>query len=415
MGSTDTIVNNVPFDLLLTIKDKQAMNGMGYGDYQRYRQYCATKLRKLRQSLGVTHGKGGLRKKPLPVKKLTPAQQQRQQKQRQQQQQQQSATSPPVIKGRKAIERHRKDQERNKKDPSKEEQDAAFQHKKIATVEDFMKEVESDQKNSDQQTTNSMEMTEDVARKLMLIPLLQSERAWTYAMDLKQEHADDGEGAHRKKFHYMKRLKKAAMWADQLKQLCDELGDQKTRLEAEAYNHWIHGTLLLELEQWRDALERFLHARTIYDNMSQVGRVALKEVFRQRVEEIDLSVRMCKYNLDRTSANSRDIVAEIESQASPALDVLKSKLDQALEETRRAQARTMEEIEWGGRSIAVENEKIRMAIVNADSLRDNIADCKSIDAKLRIYDKILLSLSDSQRYIREDMKANVSFEWTRWK
>lgn len=198
------------------------------------------------------------------------------------------------------------------------------------------------------------------------------------------------------------------MWADQLKQLCDELGDQKTRLEAEAYSHWIHGTLLLELEQWRDALERFLHARTIYDNMSQVGRVALKEVFRQRVEEIDLSVRMCKYNLDRTSADSRDIVAEIESQTSPALDVLKSKLDQALEETRRAQAKTMEEIEWGGRSIAVENEKIRMAIVNADSLHDNIADCKSIDAKLRIYDKILLSLSDSQRYIREDMKANES-------
>lgn len=126
------------------------------------------------------------------------------------------------------------------------------------------------------------------------IPLFNAERAWSYAMQLKQD--DQLEDNPRLRFHLVKRLRKAAEWAANLKQLCRERCDEcvacllvscdqiahrhglrgspptrRTYLEAHAYCEWMHGTYYLEREEWSQAYESFERARMIYE---QVGAMS---------------------------------------------------------------------------------------------------------------------------------------------
>ena len=67
--------------------------------------------------------------------------------------------------------------------------------------------------------------------RYLYLPLVCAERSWAMAMELKQEVNTDP----RKKFHLLRRLKKAAKHADQLLQLSEacERCDARTRLEAQ--------------------------------------------------------------------------------------------------------------------------------------------------------------------------------------
>jgi len=56
------------------------------------------------------------------------------------------------------------------------------------------------------------------------LPLFNAERAWSYAMQLKQD--DQVEDNPRLRFHLMKRLRRATTWAAQLRDLCRECADE---------------------------------------------------------------------------------------------------------------------------------------------------------------------------------------------
>lgn len=67
------------------------------------------------------------------------------------------------------------------------------------------------------------------SRHLLLV-LMEAERAWSYAMQLKQEANTEP----RKRFHLLARLRKAAKHGEQLEKLCESPRvDAKTKLEAQ--------------------------------------------------------------------------------------------------------------------------------------------------------------------------------------
>ena len=90
--------------------------------------------------------------------------------------------------------------------------------------------------------------------KFLLIPLYQAERAWAYAMQLKQE-IDDGP---RKRFHLANRLRKAVKHALELDKLSQSNKcDARTKLEAQGYLNLMSGQLFFELQKWNEALKSF--------------------------------------------------------------------------------------------------------------------------------------------------------------
>lgn len=94
--------------------------------------------------------------------------------------------------------------------------------------------------------------------RYLFIPLMTAERAWSYAMQLRQEANTEP----RKKFHLIQRLRKACTYALKLQELCEsDVCDARTKLEAQAYVAWIHGSLQFELQLWKPAMENLKKAQ----------------------------------------------------------------------------------------------------------------------------------------------------------
>ena len=129
------------------------------------------------------------------------------------------------------------------------------------------------------------------------LALMLSERAWAYAMELKESVEEP-----RKRFHYHRKLSKAVKLTEQLQAICTAKGDSRTVLEAEAYTAGIHGLFLQEESKFGDALSRFMRAKTIYEQMAKVADIDEQRQYQGRVEELDISIRFCKYNLGGAAA-----------------------------------------------------------------------------------------------------------------
>jgi len=67
--------------------------------------------------------------------------------------------------------------------------------------------------------------------RFLMLPLIDAERAWAYAMQLKSEANTEP----RKRFHMISRLRKAVQHANTLDRLCNDSGmfDARTKLEVE--------------------------------------------------------------------------------------------------------------------------------------------------------------------------------------
>ncbi len=86
------------------------------------------------------------------------------------------------------------------------------------------------------------------------------ERAWSYAMQLKRESAEEP----RKKHHLIKRLRKAADIADELQSLCAQhegCVDTPSRLDIQAYASLMSAYFIFEQQKWQEALDKFGESR----------------------------------------------------------------------------------------------------------------------------------------------------------
>uniref|UniRef100_A0A1I8B2H8 Signal recognition particle subunit SRP68 n=1 Tax=Meloidogyne hapla TaxID=6305 RepID=A0A1I8B2H8_MELHA len=97
-------------------------------------------------------------------------------------------------------------------------------------------------------------------RYLELI-VFEIERCWAHAMEFKFEALDDP--LSRKKFGMRQKFRKAAKWAQFLGGLVkdNELVQEITNLESQAYISFVQGSLELELRKWKEAAEQFNASR----------------------------------------------------------------------------------------------------------------------------------------------------------
>eukprot|EP00029_Vermamoeba_vermiformis_P005308 TRINITY_DN1807_c0_g1_i1.p1 TRINITY_DN1807_c0_g1~~TRINITY_DN1807_c0_g1_i1.p1 ORF type:complete len:590 (-),score=189.25 TRINITY_DN1807_c0_g1_i1:84-1853(-) len=228
--------------------------------------------------------------------------------------------------------------------------------------------------------------------------LVLAERAWAYSMQLKE----DSEKNSRAKFHANRKLSKAVKWGDQLAKLCDHAADDKTKLEAHAYNAWLRGIFELENEEWPEASKSFVTAKTIYEQLASVSNLEAQDLFQQRVEEIETSIRYCSYKMGKKESIQKliDNISE-----DPAVISLREKLESVLDKERGKQADSLKEINWREKRLPVKNEKIRLNIVGAQDLSTQIDGAEGFDKKMKLYDQILSKYNDALRYIREELTA----------
>lgn len=82
----------------------------------------------------------------------------------------------------------------------------------------------------------------------LFYPLLNAERCWAYANELKEELNETRNA--RIRYHIIGRIKKASSWSKQLMELCHQLCDDRTALESDAYYYYMRGNEGVEMTNW---------------------------------------------------------------------------------------------------------------------------------------------------------------------
>ncbi|KAI8333105.1 hypothetical protein BC941DRAFT_504898 [Chlamydoabsidia padenii] len=243
-----------------------------------------------------------------------------------------------------------------------------------------------------------------------------TERAWAYAMELKQESANSLDT--RKHHHLTKRLKRAAQHAEKLVVICEQnTVDARTVLDAKAYAATMKGYLYFEQQDWQKAIDQFVEARTIYERFASTNSTGHQEALcYSAMDDIDPNIRFCAYKLQLGgSGSAQDIdslVASLKQHHSgTGLDLLEAQLAKVGEEHRKEQVQALAHMTWRHEQFDVKNTQMADAIVKAQTTTKAAAATKSTSTStengvVARYEGILSDWADAEKRIRKLLKED---------
>ncbi|CAF1132775.1 unnamed protein product [Adineta steineri] len=244
--------------------------------------------------------------------------------------------------------------------------------------------------------------------RYLLLPLICSERAWAFAMQLKTESNSEP----RKKFHLLNRLRKAVKHAAQLEALCNQQKtcDARTKLEVQAYTAVMNGHLKFEMQQWSNALEFYVRAQTIYDKLKTgVRSEDDKQMIDQRIDEITTNVRFCQYKSgDKNAAKE---LRNLRTKAALDDPEMTRILDAFLSEAHEQQTSTISEVTWRQHKIQIANEKVRLFFLNLQEFEAEIKKSGvSFDTKMSLYESFLKEAVETLQIAKDELKNDPTFK-----
>lgn len=134
--------------------------------------------------------------------------------------------------------------------------------------------------------------------RFLLILLLNCERKWATSMAIKQQLTSIGQDIKPLRYNIKKKFKKAAEVSKQVLEIAKVKCDTQTVLEAEAYFSYSMANFLLFSRKFQEALEMFKVAAKIYENFSAIKDSIEAIVYRERINAIKSSIRLCVYNIN---------------------------------------------------------------------------------------------------------------------
>ncbi|KAJ3170488.1 signal recognition particle subunit srp68 [Irineochytrium annulatum] len=276
--------------------------------------------------------------------------------------------------------------------------------------------------------------------RVLEILLFETERAWSYAMQLKRESTqlkrEYPNSEPRSRHHLVKRLKRASQSAARLESVCRDTCDPTTSLDIQAYAHVMGGYVLLERQEWSGALDRFAAARTIYEVLASVaggsgGGREREALCQSAIDAIDPNIRFCAYNLKlrgvAASGQQVDVGTLLEVHAksgdgAAGLEILQAQVEEVLAKSRHEKAMKVHEISWRGRSVPSKNEGLIEAIVAAQEasaelealdLNAPIVDkngkllVETVEKRLEAYGKVVGAYFDAAKIAETDIKEDA--------
>ncbi|TGZ33038.1 signal recognition particle subunit SRP68 [Temnothorax curvispinosus] len=274
--------------------------------------------------------------------------------------------------------------------------------RRLRRLRKVLKVPQGDRRHFKRRDVTATMVSED---KFLQVPLMMAERAWSHAMQLRQESNTEP----RKKFHLISRLKKAAAYSLQLQDLIENINcDARTKLEAQAYVAWMNGSLQFELQLWKQAMENLKKAQVVYGNLASALPELEQIVYKARVEELAPSLRYCAYNIGDTSA--MDDLMQMRGQLSGEL---MASLDSLIAQTREKQA-NIEEVTWRGKSCGTVPPRAAGLIIADSRLNQALERAATNQAKIDLLEAHLIDCKDALLAVRDHFKNELKKENDKW-
>ncbi|KAJ2398695.1 signal recognition particle subunit srp68 [Coemansia sp. RSA 2559] len=187
------------------------------------------------------------------------------------------------------------------------------------------------------------------------ILVLQAERAWAFAMDLRELYSRTEEP--RQHYHLIRRLRAACKAGRHLADIAHVVCDLHTALAASAY--WLHiqSQLSFEMEEWEVAMDSAVFSRIVSEQLAISGNSERYALCHAMLEELDPIVRLAAYQSGMRSA-----------QQIPPSEVAA----QWYESKMKGNASRAEKSILGYGLIAAELEKLRVKINSGDPGSGNV-------------------------------------------
>lgn len=160
-----------------------------------------------------------------------------------------------------------------------------------------------------------------------------AERAWAYAMELKQQASESA----RKKHHVVKRLAKASQSAQRLEILCGSLSPESL-LQSNAYSASMRANEAFERLEYQKSLDLFCSALSFYDTLEKAADPALEPYFQSARDEIEPSVQFLCYSLKVESGKTVDIeqlLSICDTSQVPGLELVSAKINAFIKTSAR--------------------------------------------------------------------------------
>ena len=194
-------------------------------------------------------------------------------------------------------------------------------------------------------------------------------------------------------------MKKACVYSDQLQGLVNsDFCDARSKLEAEAYNAWIHGSYFFEIGQWKEAAENLKKAQVVYENLLQALPEEEQALYRAKIDELIPSLRYCAYNVGE-NASMNDL---LEMRGQGLLDNLGALVAQ----TKTEQTDAFQATEWRGRKVTVRPQKVRLFLLSIQDLDKSVEKTKEHQAKIDFIENALLDCKDAISALRDEIKQD---------
>ena len=244
-----------------------------------------------------------------------------------------------------------------------------FCKKKINKLRKFYKLTQGKRKYQKNEITSN-KLTES---KILLIPLLECERNWAYGMFHKQELTAIGEDIRRLQHQISRKLNRASLNAKRIYDMCKEVGDAQTELEGEAYYGLIAAEYLIFRRHFEKAFNLLRKTTAIYTKLSELKDSIEAMEYKEKINQIKTSIRLCLYNMSM----ERDNVSYGDDEIEKAVAMEDTALNAKINEIKEAKSKEMKpnqneqqqfRIKYHGNEYPIKNEKLKELFTQCNAM-----------------------------------------------
>ena len=282
---------------------------------------------------------------------------------------------------------------------------AHFCKKKINKLRKFFKLTQGKKK------YQKVEITADkiVDNKILLIAILECERNWSYGMFHKQELTAIGEDIKRLRHQICRKFQRASLNAKNIYEICKQVGDTQTQLEAEAYYDYIYSNFLIFKSKFSEALNLLIKASSIYAKISELKDSFESITYKDKITNINTSIRLCKYNL----STSKDIIFD-EEEFMKNVNVEDIELSKQFEEIKKkniesnASKPDQYEIKYHGMNIPIKNEKLKDMFIKLEELSKKIEKEENLTKKIALFQDYYNKIDEMVKIVKKEKSEETT-------
>ena len=218
-----------------------------------------------------------------------------------------------------------------------------------------------------------------------------------------------GEDIKRLRHQICRKFQRASLNAKNIYEICKQVGDTQTQLEAEAYYDYIYSNFLIFKSKFSEALNLLIKASSIYAKISELKDSFESITYKDKITNINTSIRLCKYNL----STSKDIIFD-EEEFMKNVNVEDIELSKQFEEIKKkniesnASKPDQYEIKYHGMNIPIKNEKLKDMFIKLEELSKKIEKEENLTKKIALFQDYYNKIDEMVKIVKKEKSEETT-------